>query len=109
MEELPGTIGGPAQMSDGRPAQAVSERDRGDGGAHVSEPRCAAIIPTSISAPIAEPRLGDPQFATMQAGFAADFAEARMGQRHNTFQHRSRVLRQMAEAERLRAIGRQSE
>ncbi len=33
--------------------------------------------------------------ARTNATFAADFADGRMGTRHNTFQHRARVLRQM--------------
>lgn len=34
--------------------------------------------------------------ADMTASFSTDFADGRIGQRHNTFGHRSRVLRQMA-------------
>lgn len=33
--------------------------------------------------------------ADMTAAFSDDFANARVGERHNTYQHRSRVLRQM--------------
>lgn len=46
--------------------------------------------------------------AAMQARFEADFANGRIGQRHNTFQHRQRVLRQTAEADRVRAAGGQA-
>lgn len=34
--------------------------------------------------------------ADMTATFSDDFANARVGKRHNTYEHRSRVLRQMA-------------
>jgi hypothetical protein len=34
----------------------------------------------------------------MRARFLADFTHGRMGQEHNTFQHRARVLRQLAQA-----------
>lgn len=33
--------------------------------------------------------------ADMTATFSDDFANARVGKRHNTYEHRSRVLRQM--------------
>lgn len=32
----------------------------------------------------------------MTAVFSSDFANGRIGERHNTYEHRSRVLRQMA-------------
>jgi len=38
-----------------------------------------------------EAALGD-----MVATFSSDFVDARVGERHNTYEHRSRVLRQMA-------------
>lgn len=34
--------------------------------------------------------------ADMTATFSDDFANGRVGMRHNTYEHRSRVLRQMA-------------
>lgn len=43
--------------------------------------------------------------------FLGDFADGTVGRHHNTFQHRSRVLRQLtdanslAEAERLQSVG----
>lgn len=40
----------------------------------------------------------------MTAAFSRDFAGARVGQHHNTFAHRTRVLRQMnAQLARMRA------
>lgn len=33
--------------------------------------------------------------ADMTASFSSDFVDGRVGKRHNTFEHRSRVLRQM--------------
>ncbi|HEY0622791.1 MULTISPECIES: hypothetical protein [unclassified Sphingomonas] len=34
--------------------------------------------------------------ADMTATFSANFVDGRVGERHNTYEHRSRVLRQMA-------------
>ncbi len=34
--------------------------------------------------------------ADMTATFSANFVDGRIGERHNTYEHRSRVLRQMA-------------
>jgi hypothetical protein len=56
----------------------------------------AAITPTDISQVARGPA---PDLAAMEAQFAADFAEGVMGQLHNTFQHRSRVLRRLADDE----------
>jgi hypothetical protein len=36
----------------------------------------------------------------MRARFIADFVGGRIGQHHNTFQHRERVLRQITQAQR---------
>ena len=33
--------------------------------------------------------------ADMSAAFSSDFVNGRVGERHNTYEHRSRVLRQM--------------
>jgi hypothetical protein len=38
----------------------------------------------------------------MRAQFIADFTGGRIGQHHNTFQHRERVLRQLTAQARLR-------
>jgi len=34
----------------------------------------------------------------MNAGFSDDFVNGRVGERHNSYDHRSRVLRQMTES-----------
>jgi hypothetical protein len=36
--------------------------------------------------------------ADMTAAFSSDFSDGRVGQRYNTYEHRSRVLRQMTES-----------
>ena len=40
-----------------------------------------------------------PDLAAMKAQFAADFANGLIGRNHNTYQHRARVLRQLAQRE----------
>ena len=55
------------------------------------------INPTDISQAAHGPTVSD--LAGMEERFAADFADGLMGRLHNTFQHRSRVLRQLAEDE----------
>ena len=39
----------------------------------------------------------DAALRDMTAAFSSDFASGLIGQRHNTFSHRTRVLRQMAD------------
>lgn len=55
----------------------------------------AAITPTDISQPARDP--ADADLAGMQTRFASDFANGLIGRQHNTYQHRSRVLRRLAE------------
>ena len=43
-----------------------------------------------------------PDLAAMRAQFMADFVGGRIGQHHNTFQHRERVLRQLTTQARIR-------
>ena len=43
-----------------------------------------------------------PDLAAMRAQFMIDFTGGRIGQHHNTFQHRERVLRQLTAQARLR-------
>ena len=57
----------------------------------------AAITPTDISQ--AAPAAPGAALAAMQARFTADFAAGLMGRHHNSYQHRARVLRQLAEDE----------
>ena len=47
----------------------------------------------------AAPRRPGPDLAAMKAQFAADFANGLIGRNHNTYQHRARVLRQLAQRE----------
>ena len=62
-----------------------------------------AISPTSVSPALADPETADARLTAMRADFLADFADGRIGRHHNTFEHRSRVLRQLTEASRARA------
>ena len=59
------------------------------------------MIPPSEEAPPARPTAAPadnlliPDVVAMRARFTADFVGGRIGQHHNTFQHRERVLRQL--------------
>ena len=54
------------------------------------------IFPSDVS-PLAPDRANaSGELAAMRAQFIADFAGGTMGWRHNTYEHRSRVLGQMA-------------
>jgi hypothetical protein len=60
-------------------------------------PVATAITPSDVS-PVARAQLVDGDgLAAMQARFVADFADGAIGLDHNTYQHRTRVLRQLAE------------
>jgi hypothetical protein len=90
----------PTASARGEPAgHAATQRWENEGG-HLPESRRAAITPTSVSLAVAEPEPGDSRLLAMRARFLADFADGTMGRHHNTFQHRSRVLRQLTEARR---------
>ncbi|HYD13970.1 MAG TPA: hypothetical protein VEC11_14060 [Allosphingosinicella sp.] len=52
------------------------------------------------SSPVAIPPV--PDLAALRARFTADFVGGRIGQHHNTFQHRERVLRQLTAQARVR-------
>ena len=56
----------------------------------------ASIAPTPAGVPPI------PDLAAMRARFMADFVGGRIGQHHNTFQHRERVLRQLTAQSRVR-------
>lgn len=62
----------------------------------------AARPPFGTVAPSAEipasPVPPPPDLPAMRARFLVDFTGGRMGQQHNTVQHRERVLRQLAQA-----------
>ena len=57
-------------------------------------PRPSAIAPSDISPVVLGQGMESGDLAAMRARFLADFAGGSMGQHHNTYQHRSRVLRQ---------------
>jgi hypothetical protein len=62
----------------------------------------AGPVPPPPEAHTASPRAeaAPDGLPAMQARFVADFTSGRMGQNHNTFQHRERILRQLAQARR---------
>ena len=66
------------------------------------------MIPPSEDEPVAGPVPPPPtvralpDVAAMRARFMADFVEGRIGQHHNTFRHRERVLRQLTAQAQLR-------
>lgn len=51
--------------------------------------------PAAIPAPAPTVVPPVPDLVAMRARFMADFIGGRIGQHHNTFQHRERVLRQL--------------
>lgn len=57
------------------------------------------MIPSSDEEPVAGPVPPPPDLPAMRARFTADFVSGRIGRHHNTFQHRERVLRQLAQAQ----------
>ena len=54
------------------------------------------IFPTDVSPLAPDPARASGALAAMRAQFIADFAGGTMGDRHNTYEHRSRILRQLA-------------
>ena len=66
-----------------------------DEGGHFPE---VALTPAEVSLLAVEPPSASDGLLAMQARFVSDFADGLMGRHHNTFQHRSRVLRRLAEA-----------
>ena len=57
------------------------------------------MIPSSDEAPVAGPVAPPPGLPGMRAQLIADFVAGRIGGHHNSFQHRERVLRQLAQAQ----------
>lgn len=57
------------------------------------------MIPSSDEASAAGPVAPPPDLPAMRAQFIADFVGGRIGRHHHTFQHRERVLRQLAQAQ----------
>lgn len=76
-------------------------RDAEDGwdneGGHLPSSRPVSIIPSDASPVVRDQAAASAELAAMRAQFLADFAGGTMGRRHNTYQHRSRVLRQLAD------------
>jgi hypothetical protein len=52
-----------------------------------------AIIPTSVSTPVAEADGTDPRLLAMETRFLADFAAGRTGGHRNTFHQKARMPR----------------
>ena len=86
--------GSRSQGAVARPTRPAVERWENEGG-HLQEPRSVAITPTDVSLRAPSPLPASAELAAMRARFLADFSGGLMGQHHNTFQHRSRVLRQL--------------
>ena len=64
-------------------------------GGQLRKLRSAAISPTDASQRAQDRPTPSAALAAMRTKFLADFAGGFVGQHHNTFQHRSRVLRQL--------------
>ena len=71
------------------------ERWENEGG-HFPALQSVAMTPTDISSSILDGPAATAALIAMRHAFLADFAAGRVGPSHNTFQHRSRVLRQAA-------------
>lgn len=73
----------------------VAVEDWENEGGQLRNLRSAAISPTDASQRARERPTPSAELAAMRTKFLADFAGGFVGQHHNTFQHRSRVLRQL--------------
>lgn len=62
-------------------------------GGHFSAPRSLSIVPSNVSSLVPDQVSESPELAAMRARFVADFSGGTMGQHHNTYQHRARLLR----------------
>jgi hypothetical protein len=60
----------------------------------------ARLMIPPLQDPDVRPGRAPPDLPAMRARFIADFVGGRIGQHHNTFQHRERVLRQITQAQR---------
>lgn len=65
-------------------------------GGHFPSLPSLSTMPSNVSSPVADQSSESPELAAMRAKFLADFSGGTMGQHHNTYQHRSRVLRRLA-------------
>lgn len=63
-------------------------------GGHFPDLRSVATQPSDTSQSIGKVAAAPENLAAMRARFRFDFSHGLMGERHNTFQHRSRMLRQ---------------
>ena len=79
-------------------AQAAAVNAWENEGGHLPAPAGVAIIPTDIAPGAPTGRTAAEALAAGRAKFLADFADGRVGQYHNTFQHRARVLRQAGDS-----------
>lgn len=60
-------------------------------------PSDGAISPTDVS--LAAPNAPSAGLTAMRDRFLNDFADGLVGRHHNSYQHRSRILRQLADRE----------
>ena len=65
-------------------------------GGHFPSLPSLSTMPSNVSSPVPDQSSESPELAAMRAKFLADFSGGTMGQHHNTYQHRSRVLRRLA-------------
>lgn len=65
-------------------------------GGHFPSLPSLVTVPSNVSSPVRDQTSESPELALMRAKFLADFSGGTMGQHHNTYQHRSRVLRRLA-------------
>lgn len=79
-------------------AQSVSSR-RAPGDGQIATATSVACDPTGVS-DVRDQAADAGALAAMRAQFLSDFSNGRMGQHHNTFQHRARILRQLDAANR---------
>ena len=91
----------PANDNRRRGAAAVDEWEN-EGGHFPSLPS-AGVDPADVS-PCTSAASESAGLAAMRAGFESDFAAGRVGRHHNTYEHRTRVLRQLAGLEREAAV-----
>ena len=91
------------------PARNLAVQGWENEGGHLTETTSAARIPSDVSQLIPEGPVGAERLAAMRTRFEADFADGLVGQHHNTFQHRSRVLRQLDDEPGVRGAGAPSE
>jgi hypothetical protein len=75
-------------------APAAVESWENEGG-HFPVLSSVAIEPNDVSSLVRDQAAESEALAAMRAKFGFDFSHGLMGQHHNTFQHRQRILRQL--------------